>query len=42
MNVSEESQMTSKIIYEGNIAPVFGFQAVRLFYDNSTYTAYSL
>ena len=38
VKVSAGTQATSKVTYEGNMPLVFGFQAVRLFYDRSQYT----
>ena len=39
VKVSGAASVTSKICYESPIPLVFGFQAVRLFYDNGCYTA---
>lgn len=40
VNVTVQAQAPSKVTYEGNIPLVFGFQAVRLFYDKGSYTAF--
>jgi hypothetical protein len=40
VKVSSENKESSKLSYEGNIPLIFGFQAVRLFYDNGRYTAF--
>lgn len=40
VKVAGQSQVASKITYEGNVPLVFGFQAVRLFYEKSRYTAF--
>lgn len=39
VKVSSQGQGTSKLTYEGSVPLVFGFQAVRLFYDRGRYTA---
>lgn len=40
VKVSGESEVTSKVTYEGTIPLVFGFQAVQLFYDQGQYTRF--
>jgi len=40
VNVSKTSGSASKIVYEGRLPLVFGFQAVQLFFDNGQYTAF--
>jgi len=40
VQVSLQSGSTSKVVYEGKIPLVFGFQAVRLYYENGHYTAF--
>lgn len=40
VKVSGSSQTTSKVTYESQVPLVFGFQAVRLFYDQGRYTAF--
>jgi hypothetical protein len=40
ISVSGQSATTSKITYEGKVPLVFGFQAVRLFYEEGRYTAF--
>lgn len=39
IKVSRDSNVEGKLTYEGSTPIVFGFQAVRLFYDNGRYTA---
>jgi hypothetical protein len=38
--VSGQSDVTSRVSYEGSVPLVFGFQAVRLYYDDGRYTAF--
>lgn len=40
IKVTADQEMSSKITYEGNQPLVFGFKAVRLFYDEGIYTAF--
>ena len=40
VKVSGTSSTTSKLTYEGPVPLVFGFQAVRLYYDQGNYTAF--
>jgi len=40
VKIAGQSHMASKITYEGNVPLVFGFQAVRLFYEKGRYTAF--
>jgi hypothetical protein len=40
VKTSGASSVTSKVTYESSIPLVFGFQAVRLFYDQGRYTAF--
>jgi hypothetical protein len=40
VSVSGQSETTSKVTYEGNVPLVFGFQAIRLFYEEGRYTAF--
>ncbi len=40
VKTSGASSVTSKVTYESSIPLVFGFQAVRLFYDQGRYTTY--
>ncbi len=40
VKVSGSAAVTSKVTYESPIPLVFGFQAVRLFYDQGRYTAF--
>jgi len=40
VKVSGHENSASKLTYEGNVPLVFGFQAVRLFYERSRYTAF--
>jgi hypothetical protein len=39
VKVIANSATASKLTYEGSVSLIFGFQAVRLFYDNGRYTA---
>lgn len=39
VKISQSSNETGKVTFEGRIAIVFGFQAVRLYFDNGRYTA---
>lgn len=41
VKVSASGVASSKITYEGSVPLVFGFQAVRLFYDRGRYTAFA-
>jgi hypothetical protein len=41
VNVSTSSEADSKLTYEGKIPLVFGFQAVRIYYDDGNYTAFA-
>ena len=38
--VTANASARSKIIYEGSVPLVFGFQAIRLFYEDGRYTAF--
>jgi hypothetical protein len=38
--VTADVSARSKITYEGSVPLVFGFQAVRLFYEDGRYTAF--
>lgn len=40
VKVSGAATVTSKVTYESSVPLVFGFQAVRLFYDQGRYTAF--
>ncbi|MBN1461013.1 MAG: hypothetical protein JXA57_15910 [Armatimonadetes bacterium] len=40
IKVSVDSNVTSKITFEGPVQLVFGFRAIRLFYDHGRYSAY--
>ena len=40
VKVSGAAKVTSKVTYESSVPLVFGFQAVRLFYDQGRYTAF--
>lgn len=40
VKVSTAGNAASKVLYEGSVPLVFGFQAVRLFYDKGVYTAF--
>jgi hypothetical protein len=40
VKVSASAGATSKLTYQGNVPLVFGFQAVRLFYDQGSYKAF--
>jgi hypothetical protein len=40
VKVSTEGGGTSKLVYEGAVPLVFGFQAARLYYDQGRYTAF--
>lgn len=40
VKVSGSAAVTSKVTYESPVPLVFGFQAVRLFYDQGRYTAF--
>src|SRR5262245_34982415 len=40
IKVSGATTVTSKVTYESSVPLVFGFQAVRLFYDQGRYTAF--
>jgi len=40
VKVSTAGDSASKIVYEGSVPLVFGFQAARLYYDNGRYTAF--
>jgi hypothetical protein len=40
--VSSQGESNSKIAYEGKIPLVFGFQAVRLYYKDGSYTAFKV
>ena len=40
VTVSCQTNVTSRLTYEGQMPLVFGFQAVRLFYDEGRYTAF--
>jgi hypothetical protein len=40
VKVSPSASANSKVVYEGTVPLVFGFQAARLFYENGHYTAF--
>ena len=40
LNVSGQDEVTSKLTFEGSVPLVFGFKAVRLYYDEGRYTAF--
>lgn len=40
VKVSGKTETASKVTYSGGVPLIFGFQAVRLFYDNGRYTAF--
>jgi hypothetical protein len=40
VKVTGSATVTSKVTYAGHVPLVFGFQAVRLFYDGGRYTAF--
>jgi hypothetical protein len=40
VKVSTSGAASSKIVYEGQVPLVFGFQAARLYYENGRYTAF--
>ena len=42
VSVSGQAEVTTKVTYEGKKHLVFGFQAVRLFYEEGRYTAFKL
>lgn len=42
VSVSGKAEVTSKVTYEGKKHLVFGFQAVRLYYEEGRYTAFKL
>ena len=40
VKVSTSGEAASKVVYEGTVPLVFGFQAARLYYENGRYTAF--